>query len=137
VAPNPLKANTASTDHHLYVLEAAGLLIGFEEITTPEVRGHYTACRARAFWVSSIVDSIVFFSGGNSSRNIQSSDSVLFPRQVRLAYLQALLTPLRQRVEAALAGCGPGDTVGDDKRSLGDAKSSLGDAESSLGDAKS
>ena len=49
VAPNPLKANTASTDHHLYVLEAAGLLIGFEEITTPEVRGHYTACRARAF----------------------------------------------------------------------------------------
>jgi hypothetical protein len=31
VNPNPLKANNASSDDHLYVLEAAGLLVGFEE----------------------------------------------------------------------------------------------------------
>jgi len=66
VNPNPLKANNASSDDHLYVLEAAGLLIGYEE----------------------------------TKLDVQS------------AYLQALLSPLRQRVEAALAACAPGDTLG-------------------------
>ena len=40
VNPNPLKANNASSDDHLYVLEAAGLLIGYEE-TKLDVQSAY------------------------------------------------------------------------------------------------